>query len=268
MATHAYIMKAKKSFGQHFLNKEDIAKRIADSLLLQDKYDAILEVGPGKGVLTKYLITKGMEFKAVEADSDMVKYLSHYYKELDENIIEADFLKVDLSKVFDGRPFGLIGNFPYNISSQILIKLIEYKEYIPELVGMFQKELAERVISGPGSKVYGVISVLVQAYYQGEYLFSVSPGSFTPPPKVKSGVIRLVRKENTDLGCDPKLFKSIVKTTFGQRRKMLRNTMKTFIKDENLLKDEKFNKRPEQLSLQEFIDLTKFLEDYKSNQMS
>jgi len=266
MATHAYIMKAKKSFGQHFLNKEDIAKRIADSLICQHQYNAVLEVGPGKGVLTKYLLEKDFDFKAVEADFDMVNYLNYYYLGLENKIIAEDFLKVDLSKVFEGRPFGLIGNFPYNISSQILIKLIEYRDYIPEMVGMFQKELAERVIAGPGSKVYGVISVLVQAYYHGEYLFSVSPGSFTPPPKVKSGVIRLTRKEQKDLGCDAKLFKTIVKTTFGQRRKMLRNTMKTLIKDEELLKDEKFNKRPEQLSLEDFIDLTNFLEAYRDSQ--
>lgn len=267
MATHAYIMKAKKSYGQHFLNKEDIAKRIADSLQQAEFLNAILEVGPGKGMLTKYLLEKGTDFTAVEADRDMVAYLEHYYEDIRGHIIMEDFLKLDLSSVFDGRQFSLIGNFPYNISSQILIRLIQYREYIPELVGMFQKELAERVISGPGSKVYGVISVLVQAYYKGEYLFSVSPGSFSPAPKVKSGVIRLIRKDNQELGCDPKLFKTVVKTTFGQRRKMLRNTMKTLIQNEELLKEDSFNRRPEQLSLEDFIELTKLLEAYKAGKL-
>jgi 16S rRNA (adenine1518-N6/adenine1519-N6)-dimethyltransferase len=262
VGTQAHIMKAKKSYGQNFLNREDIAERIATSLKQTTSSPAILEVGPGKGMMTKYLMHQVSDFLAVEADRDMVEYLEHYYPDLSGKIIAQDFLKLKLSTVFEGRQFCLIGNFPYNISSQILIKLIEYREYIPEMVGMFQKELAERIISGPGSKVYGVISVLVQAYYTGEYLFTVSPGSFNPAPKVKSGVIRLTRKENFTLNCDEKLFKTVVKTTFGQRRKMLRNTMKSLVKDEDLLKDDFFNKRPEQLSLEEFVELTKKLHEW------
>jgi 16S rRNA (adenine1518-N6/adenine1519-N6)-dimethyltransferase len=260
VATTAYIMKAKKSFGQHFLNREDVAEKIASSFKRADSYKAILEVGPGKGVLTKYLYQGEIDFLAVEADRDMVEYLEHYYKDLRGKIIQEDFLRLDLSRVFEGRQFGLIGNFPYNISSQILIRMLEYKEFIPEMVGMFQKELAERVISGPGSKVYGVISVLVQAYYDCEYLFSVQPGSFSPPPKVKSGVIRLERKENPLENYNEKLFKIIVKTAFNQRRKMLRNTIKALVPDENKLKDAFFNLRPEQLLVKDFVELTHFVE--------
>ena len=181
-------MKAKKSFGQHFLNSEDVASRIASSFSQKDALTALLEVGPGKGVLTKYLVKMPVEFLAVEADADMVGYLAHYLPETEGKIIQADFLKWPLDDLFDRKPFGLIGNFPYNISSQILIKMLQHRDQIPEMVGMFQKELAERVIAGPGSKTYGVISVLVQAYYRCEYLFTVQPGSFSPPPKVKSGV--------------------------------------------------------------------------------
>lgn len=260
MATHAYIMKAKKSFGQHFLNSEDIAHRIANSLIRTDATNAVLEVGPGKGVLSKYLLQKDIEYLAIEADRDMVSYLEHYYEEIRGKVILQDFLKADLSTAFDGKSFSLIGNFPYNISSQILIKLIEYRQYIPELVGMFQKELAERVIAPPGNKTYGVISVLVQAYYDGEYLFSVNPGSFTPPPKVKSGVIRLERKDNGELGCNPDLFRTVVKTSFGKRRKMLRNTIKSLVNDEQDMKDTFFDQRPERLSLDDFIELTNFVE--------
>ena len=265
VATYAFIMKAKKSFGQHFLNREDVAERIANSLRRTDSFNALLEVGPGKGVLTKYLYPKEIDFLAVEADKDMVAYLEHYHKEMQGRIISEDFLKVRLDQVFDGRQFALIGNFPYNISSQILIHMLRYREYVPELVGMFQKELAERVIAGPGSKVYGVISLLVQAYYNGEYLFTVQPGSFSPPPKVKSGVIRLERKDNGELGCDDKLFRIVVKTAFGQRRKMLRNTVKAMVPDESLLKDDFFNLRPEQLSLADFVELTNFVEQNQSS---
>ena len=257
MGTQAHIMKAKKSYGQNFLKREDVAERIANSLIQVSTTPAIVEVGPGKGMMTKYLMHQVEDFIAVEADRDMVDYLEHYMPDLAGKLIAEDFLKLNLSTVFEGKQFCLIGNFPYNISSQILIKLIEYRQYIPEMVGMFQKELAERVISGPGSKVYGVISVLVQAYYTGEYLFTVNPGSFNPAPKVKSGVIRLTRKDNFTLDCDEKLFRTVVKTSFGQRRKMLRNTIKSLVKDEELLKDEFFNKRPEQLSLEEFVTLTK-----------
>jgi len=265
VATLAFIMKAKKSFGQHFLNREDVAERIANSMRHADSFNALLEVGPGKGVLTKYLYPKDLDFLAVEADKDMVAYLEYYHKDLEGRIIAEDFLKLPLDQVFDGRQFGLIGNFPYNISSQILFHMLKYREYVPELVGMFQKELAERVIAGPGSKAYGVISLLVQAYYTGEYLFTVQPGSFSPPPKVKSGVIRLERKENDELGCDHKLFRTVVKTTFSQRRKMLRNTVKSMVQDESLLKEDFFNLRPEQLSLRDFVELTNFVQQNQTS---
>lgn len=255
-------MKAKKSYGQHFLNKEAIAERIAGSLLGAEAGQPVLEVGPGKGMLTKYLLAHDFDLVVVEADRDMVDYIGHHYAQLQGRIIAQDFLRMKLDEVFDGRSFRLIGNFPYNISSQILIRMIQYRDYIPEMVGMFQKELAERVISGPGGKEYGVISLLVQAYYRGEYLFSVSPGSFSPPPKVKSAVIRLVRKEGEPLGCDDKLFRTVVKTTFNQRRKMLRNTLKSLVPEEQL-KDARFNQRPEQLSLQEFVELTNFVAQHQ-----
>lgn len=251
-----FVLKAKKSFGQHFLNREDIAERIADSLSPQAKDSLVIEIGPGRGMLTKYLIDKYNQLLVIEADQDMVLFLHKHYPVLKNSIVSADFLKVDLAALSQNRDFALIGNFPYNISTQILFKMLEYKTLIPELVGMFQKEVAQRVVAPPGSKIYGVTSVLVQAFYEGEYLFSVDKGSFTPPPKVQSGVIRLRRKENYELACDVKLFKQIVKQAFGQRRKMLRNTMKSFLKDDPLLKDPFFEKRPEKLSVEDFVQLT------------
>lgn len=248
-------LRAKKSYGQHFLNNDSIAQRIADALQPEGQYQQVLEVGPGRGMLTQFLLDKPYELFVVEADRDMVSHLQRHYPELKEHLISADFLKVPLDKVFD-QPFGLIGNFPYNISSQILFQMVRYRELIPEMVGMFQKEVAERVVAGPGSKTYGVISVLIQAFYEGQYLFTVESGSFTPPPKVRSGVIRLQRKENQDLGCDPKLFRRVVKQAFSQRRKMLRNTMKTFLKGDPFLQDERFNLRPERLSVEDFVQLT------------
>ena len=254
-------MKAKKSYGQHFLNSERIAQRIASSLSLGgEKYSRILEVGPGRGMLTQYLLQRPEQLIVVEADRDMVLYLNKYFEELRGNIVEADFLKMDLITLNQQQPFGLIGNFPYNISSQILFKMLDNRALVPELVGMFQKEVAERVVSAPGSKTYGVISVLVQAYYEGEYLFGVNKGKFTPPPKVQSAVIRLTRKAEQDLGCDPKLFKTIVKQAFSQRRKMLRNTMKGFLKGAPILQEEAvFNERPEKLSVEEFVQLTNWV---------
>ena len=253
-------MKAKKSFGQHFLNNELIAERIADSLSLDESYSNVLEVGPGKGMLTKYLIEKPYSLKVVEADREMVAYLNHHYPDLSKQIISADFLKTHLESLFDEEPFALIGNFPYNISSQIVFKMLYAKALIPEMVGMFQKEVAQRITADPGGKEYGVISVLVQAYYFGEYLFSVKPSNFSPPPKVQSGVIRLKRKPVIDEEYDPKLFKRIVKTAFSQRRKMLRNTMKSIIPDNPILKEPFFEKRPEKISVEEYIDLTKRIE--------
>jgi 16S rRNA (adenine1518-N6/adenine1519-N6)-dimethyltransferase len=250
-------MKAKKSYGQHFLNSEAIAERIADSLSLAGSaYQQVLEVGPGRGMLTKYLLQKNYRLLAVEADQDMVLYLHKHYPALKGHILSGDFLKAALPELMQHQPFGLIGNFPYNISSQILFKMLDSRQLIPEMVGMFQKEVAERVVAGPGSKAYGVISVLVQAYYEGEYLFGVDKSKFSPPPQVQSAVIRLTRKEKTDLGCDEGLFRTIVKQAFSQRRKMLRNTMKTLLPAGTALEDAFFNQRPEQLSLQDFVGLT------------
>jgi len=240
-------MKAKKSFGQHFLTNEAMAKKIAQSLLCSESVQRVLEIGPGKGVLTKYLAEMYPELKVVEADKDMVDYL------------------VDLSKVFDGEPFCMIGNYPYNISSQILFKMVQYRDFVPEMVGMFQKEVADRVIAPPGSKTYGVISVLVQAYYSGSLVMNVAPGNFNPPPKVQSAVIRLLRKENFRLECDEKLFRTIVKSTFQQRRKMLRNTLKPLVTDAGILEDTFFNSRPEQLSVEDFVILTNRIAPFTQN---
>ncbi|KAA3634700.1 MAG: 16S rRNA (adenine(1518)-N(6)/adenine(1519)-N(6))-dimethyltransferase RsmA [Bacteroidetes bacterium] len=256
-------MKAKKSYGQHFLNNEDISRRIADSLTENGEFHKVLEIGPGKGMLTKYLLEKPYELLVVEADRDMVQYLHQHYPQLKEQIIPADFLKVPLEEFFTDEPFGLIGNFPYNISSQILFKMLDYKEQIPEMVGMFQKEVAERVVAAPGGKIYGVISVLIQAWYEGEYLFTVDKSNFTPPPQVQSGVIRLKRKEQKELGCDEKLFKSIVKQAFSQRRKMLRNTMKSFLKGSPILEDPFFTKRPEKVSVEGFVQLTNWVTEWR-----
>jgi 16S rRNA (adenine1518-N6/adenine1519-N6)-dimethyltransferase len=258
-------MKAKKSFGQHFLTNESIAKNIANSLEMDGMVKNVLEIGPGKGVLTKYLAAQDTNLKVVEADKDMVQYLTSN-KILDDNqIIFLDFLKLNMQKVFDGEPFLMIGNYPYNISSQILFKMVNSKELVPEMVGMFQKEVADRVVAPPGSKTYGVISVLVQAYYEGKTIIDVTPNSFSPPPKVQSSVIRLVRKENAILPCDDRLFRNVVKTAFNQRRKMLRNTLKPLFGEESLMNDAYFMQRPEQLSVQDFVDITLKLEKLKIN---
>lgn len=249
-------MKAKKSFGQHFLVNEHISKKIAESLIKKEGLKNVLEIGPGKGVLTKYLAAMDINLRVVEADQDMVQYLVSKNILIPDQIIFLDFLKLNMTKVFDGQPFYLIGNYPYNISSQILIKMINHKELVPEMVGMFQKEVADRVIAPPGSKTYGVISVLVQAYYTGTLLMHVGPENFSPPPKVQSGVIRLMRKENFQLDCDEKLFRTVVKTAFNQRRKMLRNTLKPLVTDAAILEDPFFTQRPEQLSVEEFVTVT------------
>lgn len=233
-----------------------ITQRIANGLILSKAYNQVLEIGPGRGMLTKYLIQKDYKLLVVEADRDMVLYLKKHFPVLKDNIIGADFLKVNLTNFFAKEPFGLIGNFPYNISSQILFKMLEYRHQIPEMVGMFQKEVAERIIAPPGNKTYGVISVLIQAYYDGEYLFTVDKSNFNPPPKVQSGVIRLTRNDKSQLDCDEKLFRQVVKQAFSQRRKMLRNTMKAFIKGDVLLEDDFFQKRPEKLSVEDYIALT------------
>lgn len=220
----------------------------------------ILEVGPGMGVLLSSL-SKERLVKVVEVDYESVAYLREAYPSLEDNIIEDDFLKMNLQRLFDGHPFVLTGNYPYNISSQIFFKMLDNKDLIPCCTGMIQKEVAERIAAGPGSKTYGILSVLIQAWYRVEYLFTVSEHVFNPPPKVKSAVIRMTRNEIQDLGCDPKLFKQVVKTTFNQRRKTLRNSIKPILgKDCPLTEDALFNKRPEQLSVQEFIDLTNRVE--------
>ncbi|TXB62897.1 16S rRNA (adenine(1518)-N(6)/adenine(1519)-N(6))-dimethyltransferase RsmA [Phaeodactylibacter luteus] len=257
-------MKAKKSYGQHFLNSNAIAERIALSLQLGgEAYSRIVEVGPGRGMLTQFLLQRPEQLLVIEADPDMVLYLNKHYEALRSHIVGADFLRVDLPALNEHQPFGLIGNFPYNISSQILFKMVDNRHLIPEMVGMFQKEVAERVVAGPGSKAYGVISVLVQAYYSGEYLFGVDKSKFSPPPKVQSAVIRLTRKAEQQLPCDEGLFKHIVKQAFSQRRKMLRNTMKGLLRDSPLLQEPIFNERPEQLSLHDFIQLTRWVSQHR-----
>ncbi|MCI6213410.1 16S rRNA (adenine(1518)-N(6)/adenine(1519)-N(6))-dimethyltransferase RsmA [Bacteroides heparinolyticus] len=250
------LVKPKKFLGQHFLNDRKVAQDIADTVDACPEIP-ILEVGPGMGVLTRFLLPKGREVKVVELDYESVAYLREAFSQLEDHIIEDDFLKMNLQRLFGGRPFVLTGNYPYNISSQIFFKMLEYKDLIPCCTGMIQKEVAERIASGPGNKAYGILSVLIQAWYKVEYLFTVNEHVFNPPPKVKSAVIRMTRNETQALGCDEKLFKQIVKTTFNQRRKTLRNSIKPILgKDCLLTEDPLFNKRPEQLSVQEFIDLT------------
>lgn len=245
-------MQLKKSLGQHFLKDENIIHKIVDELE-KDNFSNLLEVGPGGGALTKYLIQiPNINFKAVELDDDKIDYLQKTYPSLQNKIIAQSFL--DINAPFDDT-FTVIGNFPYNISTQILFKILDWKEQVPVAIGMFQKEVAERAASKEGSKVYGVLSVLVQAYYHVEYLFDVSPGCFNPPPKVMSGVIRLRRKKETLPVKNDKAFKLLVKTAFNQRRKTLRNAVKSLFLPE-VLKDEIFNKRAEALSVEDFAALS------------
>lgn len=250
------LVKPKKFLGQHFLKDLQVAQDIADTVDACPSLP-ILEVGPGMGVLTQFLLKKERPVKVVELDFESVAFLRENFSIMGENIIEQDFLKMDLSQLFGGQPFVLTGNYPYNISSQIFFKMLDYKDLIPCCTGMIQKEVAERIAAGPGNKTYGILSVLIQAWYHVEYLFTVHEHVFNPPPKVKSAVIRMTRNETSELGCDEKLFKQIVKTTFNQRRKTLRNSISPILgKDNPLSSDPIFNKRPEQLSVQEFIDLT------------
>lgn len=249
-------VKPKKFLGQHFLKDLGIAKAIADTV---DSVPGlpVLEVGPGMGVLTQFLIPKERKLKVVELDFESVEYLRKNYPQLEDDIIEDDFLKMHLENLFEGQPFVLTGNYPYNISSQIFFKMLEHKDQIPCCTGMIQKEVAERLAAKPGNKTYGILSILIQAWYDVEYLFTVHENVFNPPPKVKSAVIRMKRNQTTDLGCNEALFKQVVKTTFNQRRKTLRNSIKPIIgKDSPLLTLDIMNKRPEQLSVQEFIELT------------
>lgn len=258
-STH-YPVKAKKHLGQHFLNDELVAQKIADTLSLKG-YSLVLEIGPGTGVLTKYLLEKEVTTFVIEIDKESVEYLQANYLNLTSRIIEKDFLKYDLSHIFKQEPFAIIGNFPYNISTQIVFKTLELRAQIPEFSGMFQKEVAERICSKPGSKVYGILSVLTQAFYHAEYLFTVPPNVFNPPPKVDSGVLRLTRKAVFTLPCNESLFFKIVKTAFQQRRKTLRNSLKIFDLSENLKANSIFGKRPEQLDVKAFVTLTSLIEN-------
>ena len=249
------LVKAKKHLGQHFLKDLNIAQKIADTLSLTN-YKKVVEIGAGMGVLTQFLLKKDTEVYVVEIDKESVAYLEAHYPELRGKIIADDFLKYDIAG-FLREPFAIIGNFPYNISTQIVFKLLELRDYVPEFSGMFQKEVAERICEREGSKTYGILSVLVQAFYEATYLFTVSEGVFNPPPKVKSGVLRLVRKPDYHLDCDEALFFTIVKTAFNQRRKTLRNSLKPLLTNESLKKNSIFDKRPEQLPWQDFVFITK-----------
>lgn len=249
-------VKAKKFLGQHFLTDENIARRIVESLSPDSHH--VLEIGPGMGVLTKYLITReNTDFRVVEIDRESVAYLHDHYPTLD--VIEGDFLKIDLNTLFQER-YSIIGNFPYNISSQILFKVFDNRNRVPEVVGMFQKEVAERVAAGPGSKTYGILSVLLSAFYNIEYLFTVNENVFNPPPKVKSAVIRLVRNDIQGLGCDENLFVKVVKAGFNQRRKTLRNALRQVGLPLDGISEDLLSKRAEQLPVGDFISITKALQ--------
>jgi 16S rRNA (adenine1518-N6/adenine1519-N6)-dimethyltransferase len=245
----------KKHLGQHFLNDLDVAKNIADTITPNSPKN-VLEIGPGMGVLTQFLLLQNKQVKVVEIDQESVAYLQQHFPALHHQIIAKDFLKLDLLPLFSGEPFAIIGNFPYNISTQIVFKAIENRHLIPEFSGMFQKEVAERICEKKGSKAYGILSVLTQAFYHCEYLFTVGEQCFNPPPKVKSGVIKLTRKEKYTLEVDEKLFFQVVKTSFNQRRKTLRNSLKSFQLNDILKEDSIFDLRPEQLSVEQFLELT------------
>ncbi len=255
-------VRPKKNLGQHFLTDLSIAKRIADTV------DAcpdipVLEVGPGMGVMTQYIVEKPRPFKVVEIDRESVDYLNEHFPKLRENILGEDFLRMDLRQVFDGQQFVLTGNYPYDISSQIFFKMLDNRDLIPCCTGMIQREVALRMASQPGNKQYGILSVLIQAWYDVEYLFTVEPGVFNPPPKVQSAVIRMTRNKVQKLGCNEELFKRVVKTTFNQRRKMLRVSLKQMLPaDSPFFNDNAsmLTMRPEQLSIQEFVELTNRIE--------
>ena len=262
-------VRPKKFLGQHFLKDLPTAQAIADTVDAAPGLP-ILEVGPGMGVLTQYLLKKGRELKVVEIDFESVAFLLKAFPELGDGLLEEDFLQMQLDRTFGGREFVLTGNYPYNISSQIFFKMLEYRHLIPVCTGMIQKEVAERLAAAPGSKVYGILSVLIQLWYDVEYLFTVEPGVFNPPPKVKSAVVRLTRNGRTDCGCDERLLRRVVKTSFNQRRKMMRGSLKPLFAALNaeraggsqpegvadFLARLEMTKRPEQLSVEEFIELT------------
>jgi len=255
------LVKPKKSLGQHFLKDLDVAARIAQTL---DAWKGlpVLEIGPGMGVLTRFLLDYGHDLKVVELDRDSVAYLGQHFPELNGRILGEDFLTLKLDEMFD-KPFSVIGNYPYNISSQIMFKVLEYKDLIPCCSGMFQKEVAERLASKPGKKAYGILSVLLQAYYNIEYLFTVDEHVFDPPPKVKSAVIRITRNQTKSLDCDEVLFKRVIKTGFNQRRKTLRNSLKPLLGNGcPICTDPIFNLRPEQLSVEQFVKLTNMVSPF------
>lgn len=260
-------VRAKKALGQHFLTDQSIAKGIVDALSPSSVPD-VLEIGPGMGVLTQYLLRReDIRLKMVELDSESVVYLLTHFPDMQGKLIEADYLKLDVHKFFKGQ-YRIIGNFPYNISSQIFFKILEDKNLVPEVVCMIQKEVADRIAEGPGSKTYGILSVLLQAWYDIDYVMAVGPGAFAPPPKVKSAVIRLRRNSRTELGCDEKLFKTVVKTAFNQRRKTLRNALKpltgTVINPDSasrIFSDPIFDLRAERLGVEDFVRLTRLLSE-------
>ena len=250
-------VRAKKSLGQHFLTDLSIAKRIAHTL--DDfKHLPVLEVGPGMGVLTQFLLEMGLDLTVVELDSESVNYLEAAYPQLHGRIIGEDFLKMDLKRLYGDAPFCIIGNYPYNISTQIFFKVLDYRDQVLCCSGMLQREVAQRIAEPPGTKAYGILSVLLQAWYDIDYLFTVDEHVFDPPPKVKSGVIRLTRNQVTDLGVDERMFKRVVKAAFGQRRKMLRSSLKPIFADRpELMERDVFRQRPEQLGVEDFIALTR-----------
>lgn len=254
-------VRPKKSLGQHFLKDKDIAERISETLDEFSQYP-VLEVGPGTGVLTRFLLEKEKDLTVVELDRESVAYLHKNFSSLKDRIIEDDFLQLDLASLYSEK-FCVIGNYPYNISSQIFFKVLDYRELIPCCTGMIQREVAVRLVASPGNKTYGILSVLLQAWYEIEYLFTVDEDAFIPPPKVKSAVVRLTRNERTTMNCNEKLFKTVVKTSFNKRRKMLRNSIKPLIPENcEILKHDIFTKRPEQLSVTEFEELTNMLEPF------
>lgn len=262
------LVKPKKNLGQHFLTDLSIAKRIADTVDACPEIP-VLEIGPGMGVLTQYLVEKPRVVKAVEIDAESVAYLYERFPKLHENILGEDFLQMDLTQIFDGKQFVLTGNYPYDISSQIFFKMLDYKDLIPCCTGMIQREVALRMAAAPGSKAYGILSVLIQAWYDVKYLFTVDENVFNPPPKVKSAVIRMTRNDVTDIGCDEQLFKRVVKTVFNQRRKMLRVSLRQIFNNgkptDGFYEQDIMTKRPEQLSIPQFVELTNMVEEQLAN---
>src|SRR3569833_421904 len=250
------LVRAKKHLGQHFLTDKNIAAKIVGSLQLADGYSQVLEVGPGMGILSDYLLQRDdLQTYLIDIDTESYEFLQKKYPQLGERLINDDFLEMDFGKVFS-QPFGIIGNFPYNISSQILFKVLDNREKVIEVVGMFQKEVAERCTAKPGSKEYGILSVFLQAYYEVEYLFTIKAGVFNPPPKVLSAVIRLTRSETAKLDCDERLFWQVVKAGFNQRRKTLRNALSSLINKEKMADEPMLELRAERLSVQDFVALT------------